>query len=212
MSIKYSLPLLSLFCLSANVSAAEEFHHQYVQLNHAKKQWKLDTQHAFNENVYGTAFIDRSEEVFESQNTLIADMSVEAITLGAGLFAAHKVGNNMQIYGGVELNYNNVSTSVKNYSETDDSFISYRPKVGVSFARQGGIELDINAAYNKADFEFDFDHVDNNAIYDTLIMQFGIRYHVIPSLTISSTYDMPLSDGDILDVSNVMLSVRLNFQ
>lgn len=211
MSIKYALPLISLFCFSAN-AFAEEFHHQYVQLSHAKDQWKLDAQHTFNENVYGTVFIDRSEEIFASQNSLFADMSVEAITLGAGLFAAQKVGNNMEVYGGVELIHNNVSTAVENYSESDDSFVSYRPKIGISFARQGGIEFDINAAYNKADFEFDFEHVDNDPKYDTLIMQFGIRYHFTPAFTLGSTYDMPLSDGDILDFGNVMISMRLNFE
>lgn len=204
MSIKFALPLLSLLFIAPIVSA-EAFHHTNAQLTYAEDNYLFDSEHTFNDNVYGTGFIDRSDDISEVKNTKIT-----VTTFGAGLYYADKISSNMQVYGGFDFGQNSIRTVVKGQSAKEDSFFSYRPKLGVASALSERIEVDFSAAYNFAEIE-DSVH-DDQAVFNTPIFQGGVRYHVLPALTLGATYNWSFSEDEVFDLANVMLSVRLNFE
>jgi len=204
MSIKFALPLLSLFVIAPTVSA-EAFHHTNVQLTYAEDNYLFDSEHTFNDNVYGTGFIDRSDDISEVKNTKIT-----VTTFGAGLYYADKINSNMQVYGGFDFGQNSIRTVVEGLSAKEERFFSYRPKVGVALALSERIEVDFNAAYNFAEIE-DSVH-DDQAVFNTPVFEGGVRYHALPALTFGATYKWSFSEDEVFDLGNVMLSVRLNFE
>lgn len=203
-STKLSLSLLSLTLISP-IAAAEAFHHNNVQLTYAEDNYLFDSEHAFNDNVYGTGFIDRSDNIAEVKNTKIT-----VTTFGGGLYYADKISTNAQVYGGFDFGQNSIRTVVKGQSAKDERFFSYRPKLGVAFALSEHIEVDFNAAYNIADIDNPV-HKDQ-AVFNTPIFEGGVRYHVLPALTLGATYNWSFDEEQVLDLGNVMISVRLNFE
>lgn len=204
MYIKFALPLLSLLFIAPMVSA-QAFHHTNAQLTYAEDNYLFDSEHAFNDNVFGTGFIDRSDDISEVKNTKIT-----VTTFGAGLYYADKINNNIQVYGGFDFGQNSIRTVVSGLSAKEERFFSYRPKLGVAVAVSERIEVDFNAAYNYADIE-DSVH-DDQAVFNTPVFEGGIRFHVLPALTLGVAYNWSFSEDEILDLGNVMLSVRLNFE
>lgn len=204
MSIKFSLPLLSLF-LIAPMASAEVFHHTNAQLTYAENNWMFDSEHAFNDNIYGTGFIDRSDNISE-----IKDTKITVATFGTGLYYAEKISSNIQVYGGFDFSTNSIRTVVKNNSAKENRFFSYRPKIGAAFALSKRLEVGFSAAYNFADTE---DEVhDDQAVFNTPVFEGIVRYHVLPALTVGAGYNWSFDEDKVLDLGNVQLSVRLNFE